>query len=586
MKKMRFLTLALALVLLLPMLAACGGRYKAAKPIESYDEIFADVYENEDRTVKGAEKLSKLEDYSLITTSAATSDWLAVFYYVKPAAQDDLVSTELSRTVYRVYSFTTGEIYEYACTKEYTYSITVDKSVPVYTVCRTETGIGADSTWTVYDSANNKLWSDDEKPTSFSAFADLWFFEGALYREKDGVMTKETDVPENLKMNNICTDWNDQYYYVSDGSGLRVYDKSLRPVASWVRPTDAISGVLADEGAGDFINGEEFFSNYVLNDGNVLIQFVKILEDDATKYDFYLATKEGGSFKYDLITLLWDIEENKTKELKLDCRIHDVQTREEMTANGNEGLLTEEGFENVAVIAPIIDKQIVVSYDVVDLVQLTNKGKLGKSLKLAADQTAHMPYKAADGIFVVYTTYGYAFVNAEGSLLNAVNNTSTLKLKGNYIIGERAIYNLNMETVYDLVAKNAKVRNSYSSADAILIEAKTEDGYDIIKLEGGKETKIVSCTEASAETGNSFGMLDNNDSCYYIYDKAKETYTCYTLDGTEIYAASEFKPEFVCQAQNGSYIFKATALKTAATDTTPDIFKTEYYVLKSADLMK
>ncbi len=584
MRKAKLLVLCLSLALLLPVLAGCaGGAYKAAKPIKSYDEIYAAVDVPEDRSIQSSLKISDLEDYTFVSAS----EWVAVFSYVKPLTAAELASPTQpsveSRTTYAVYSFATGRVYNnFASTKDYTYSISVSNVAPIFTVTRAETKANGDTTYTVYDAANNQIWTDDKTPGSMTKFADLYKFEGALYSEADGVMTKTYDIPENLALYGVDA-WNENYYYsIDEDTGVIVYDKTLKPVMTWTKPYSMGAGLIGemfdDDDIGSIFSGAGF-NAHVLNDGNVLIQYTTMLESKASKYDLALSTKEGGTFKYDMTTILLNVADNKTKELNVDCMVLDLETRRELTEDGNEALYTADGFENIATIVPIVDKQVMSSVDSMDIVLIENSGKLGKSLKLAADQQAYMPSKVADGIYLVYTLYGGALVNAEGEILNTFNNYS-MEFCGKYLVGDRAIYDLSFNKVYDLDEKNATVYKT--CGEVLLLQVKTRDGYDIVKFDqNGTETKLASCT--NGEAGNSFGMLEGTDSCYYIYNKSKETYTCYNLNQTVLIEATKNKPVVVSAAENGSFIVK-TVVTIEATLTTPETSKNVFYIFKSAEM--
>ena len=134
------------------------------------------------------------------------------------------------------------------------------------------------------------------------------------------------------------------------------------------------------------------------------------------------------------------------------------------------------------------------------------------------------------------TVYGEALVDKKGELIEAFYGNN-FELVDKYIVTERAIYDLNMEVVYDLKENKATVRNVID--DVIYLEIVTDDDYRILAFENGK-TKEICNYDADAPSRTSFIDYDRFYAlCTVTIDASSEpastTYVYYNSDGTEIY---------------------------------------------------
>ena len=157
-------------------------------------------------------------------------------------------------------------------------------------------------------------------------------------------------------------------------------------------------------------------------------------------------------------------------------------------------------------------------------------GKLGKSVKIADSQRAELPHLIGKDLYLVNTLYGRALVNAKGKTLQLINNDD-MNIVGGYIIGENAVYDLNMEVAYDLVANDAIVIGTVD--DTVLIK-KGEDfsqAYNVIALRDG-ETEMICRYEAGTDTTR-FILIDGAP-CYALYNTATSEYTYYNAAGDSL----------------------------------------------------
>ena len=214
------------------------------------------------------------------------------------------------------------------------------------------------------------------------------------------------------------------------------------------------------------------------------------------------------------------MKDNSTEELSLDYMVSSLTSEYKAKHLFEEGSYPyADGFENLAVILPIRDKHALTSEK--QTVLLDNDGEIRSSLMLVDEQTTTLPERIGENLFLVETNYGRVITNAAGEILHTLNNSS-LQIVGSYIVGERAIYNMSMEKVYDLVANNATVCGTLSNS--VFIE----------KIDGRK-VEIISFTEGKTQSAASYALGNDGftilDELYRVEDATVLRYHYYTPRG-------------------------------------------------------
>ena len=127
---------------------------------------------------------------------------------------------------------------------------------------------------------------------------------------------------------------NNRFYRMS-GREVYVYDSNFKLMAYYAIP----AGWSSD-------------SKHILSNGNVLLQFSKKLDEDERNYDYKLSDT-----KYELCTVLFDIQTEKAKELDFDCYVSDVQNKV-TDPEFFEKTFVDGAVENLVTLSPIVDKAI------------------------------------------------------------------------------------------------------------------------------------------------------------------------------------------------------------------------------------
>jgi hypothetical protein len=296
---------------------------------------------------------------------------------------------------------------------------------------------------------------------------------------------------------------------------VKIFDRSFNFVSSWHAPASA-----------------EDLDGFVLDSGDVIVQYSIELDNHAEKYDYYVAN-EGEVAKYDLVTEVITAKNGKAKELKkfeyrLDLVISAYECKEFSEENNVD---INEKVKNIAWIAPIVDQRIDDSTAALDVVLMDNKGNVGKSIKLVDDQAASMPVLVRKGVYSVNTLYGTVLADAKGRVLRTIYNDE-MEIVGGYLVGgSTAIYDLGMNKVYDLRENQATVLCVIGDSVIIQKGASIEESYDVIMLRGGEETKL--CSFSAINDSTAFIAIEGAD-CYALYNTSSGEYVYYNAAGKEL----------------------------------------------------
>ena len=504
MKKRKLLALLSVLVLAAMLLSSCGLA-KKFQTISSFEKVMNPEYDFSADVLTKSNALTELGGFAI----ADQTDEFALFVKTEAGENADETAT------FKVFSFRTGTvILTMSNTSDVTYEVVLTEA-PLLFVNKTLNG---EKSYLAYDAAGFEVMNAKYAPTEPSEFADLILFENAVYSVEDnGKMTKKVDVPEYLALGAPDL-WNDEYFYffTDDGTeSVQIFDRSFNFVSSWHAPASA-----------------EGLNGFVLDSGDVIVQYSIELDNHAEKYDYYVAN-EGEVAKYDLVTEVIAAKNGKAKELKkfeyrLDLVISAYECKEFSEENNVD---INEKVKNIAWIAPIVDQRIDDSTAALDVVLMDNKGNVGKSIKLVDDQAASMPVLVRKGVYSVNTLYGTVLADAKGRVLRTIYNDE-MEIVGGYLVGgSTAIYDLGMNKVYDLRENQATVLCVIGDSVIIQKGASIEESYDVIMLRGGEETKL--CSFSAINDSTAFIAIEGAD-CYALYNTSSGEYVYYNAAGKEL----------------------------------------------------
>lgn len=545
MKKSRIVLLVAALLALAMMLSACGK-----VEIASIGEYLNADYDLSEDVYAKATALSALEGYSAVET--LSSDKFVVF------ALQDTKDGKIT-TSYKIFSMFSGAIVqEFIDTEDVDFdfsmngtSFVVQKTVLdastinmtpdaadlekvalAQAVTAYRAGIADDAaklllddyitdTYTLYDGTGAEM-ATTKYEGEYDYFAGMTVYDDVAYTvdEKTGAWTKKVEIPEYMTLDNLFMK-TEEYYYGGTDYALTVYDQELNVIATFPVPD------YGDESA---ISTYEMFDGVypmvALNNGDIVYQYGMVQDEDAKEYDFTYV-EDGETFKMNLVTVLFSLENKEMKELEFDYVITALTSNDAVYNNllpASENTVLEDAFENIATLAPIVDGRVLFAEDKQDFVILDNELKVVKSLKLVENQINEVPEKIADDLYKVeLMSGGVALVNGAGEVQKIVNNE--LNQVGAYFVGENAIYDLSLNKVQDL--KDPDV--SYKTVgESIFVTTKINSKeYKVVALRDGKTTDVYT------QTKDSKTKFVLGDGYYYIVNEAND-YKYYTVTGEEL----------------------------------------------------
>ena len=516
-KTLKALSVLLVVVMLAASLASCSNG-----KVSSFEKVLNPEYVPISNTYTGSVELKDVKG----STLEACNDELAIFKSVN----------ETGIVTYMVYSFRENKIVQkFVSSATAAYSVELFGNAPVFFVTSTtivanapvvdaeenvdndfaEIETEADVKYTLYNYKGNTIDSKSKNVGRPIAFADMVIYNSAVYTiQPDATLVKsETTIPENLVLSS-CDTWNDKYLYVFGSDEISIFDRDFNPIYFWEAPATALE-----------------VNMFVLNGGNILVQYFKKLATDAEKYDIYDYAKDGTVEKYALTTMVINPDKAKESSLDLDYVVFGVYSAND-AKNANEADKFAKKFENLAYVCPIVDGKVDESKTAADLVLMDKNGKITGSVKIADQQTASMPKYISEDLYYVETFYGFALVNTKGEVITPVNNTA-MSINDKYIMGQKAIYNFNFEVIYDLDKNDAEVIGA--TDNAVFVRTGSIKDYKIFVICDDKATQIASTSQAT-NTGAQVEIIESIN-CYTIFDSLNNKYSYYNEQGVLIVKA-------------------------------------------------
>lgn len=369
--------------------------------------------------------------------------------------------------------------------------------------------------YTLYDAAGTSVVTSDNEKMPYT-LADMIIYDYAAYTyDENGAITKKCDVPEYLLLDK-CFDWNDTYIYVKDtNNGYTVYDRDLASVSYWCAPGYHMDGC----------------DMYVLDNGDVLVQYKVILDNDAKKFDYVVNDDDYLNLKIDLETFIVDAKSGKAKELKnFDYVIGDVISKASMLRGSKDKDADKYfKFKNLATLTPIVEKHLDDSPAATDLVKLSNTGKIERSVKFVDYQSAGLPTRIDEDLFTVGLLTGQtAIIKKGGKIVHKLDKY--YRIVDKYIVGDRAIYDFDLNKVYDIRANKGTVIGIVDGT--VYINVKTNVGYDVVAFRKG-ENKSLYSFNAENPSGNVFELMEYAH-CYMLYNSGTGEFAYYNSENEHI----------------------------------------------------
>ena len=305
------------------------------------------------------------------------------------------------------------------------------------------------------------------------------------------------------------TDYSNGYYYNMSDSQKKIYDNNLN-----------LYGFI------DLPSYAENVEQFILENGNVLIQYKINADKFGTKYDIYDTETES---KFDVVTILYNVEKNTVKEVEFDYEIYNVITKSDLFAKSD---VYDGDIENIAVAFKIEDKLVNRNSSNVSLLRLSNNLN-AKLLKKAfpTQDTANFDAIAPETFMATNIAGQKVILDKDLEVTSIIDNYLTHNHK--YIIANGNLYNLAGAEIYNYADQNFSVVKVFETSVLFKKTTEAENAETIITwflYYGGKAEKIASTDKREQVTTTPFGYIVSKT------DKAGTSteYTLYSEIGKEL----------------------------------------------------
>lgn len=363
----------------------------------------------------------------------------------------------------------------------------------------------------IYDSEGSLVCEKKGRDTSYyvDSSLDLFQFNGIIYRvDKNGKAKEVLNNPFFGSLPRFEMRTANYYYEKTTSNGINVYNYSLELVSHWEVPYSDVTEVVI----------------HVINNDNILVQYLEILPEDAKKYDILY---EGQKTK--LTSLIVNAKSGNERKVNLDYVVSYVYYVRDEILNGDYFDFIPSGINTIAEVRMIENKRLTGDMGK-KIVSLNNSGKIKEELFKEygsfVESIAKNRFIATDRSDVTY------LLDENGEKIGMFNAYANHNEQ--YVIANDRIYNYGMKQVYDFGVDGKSYVNMLTNS--VLLKGKT-DNYYLYTKSGetksiGKDLKrygdsfyITEEGSGSSRTCNVYGE-DGNLIGSAINGSFREMYSC------------------------------------------------------------
>ncbi|MBR2339725.1 MAG: hypothetical protein IKA74_02710 [Clostridia bacterium] len=525
MKKSR-IVLALALLLVVAMLVVSCGDTPSPESLISEEYVY-----------ESAPVYSKAEKIDSLTGTSQREN--GTYFSVHEATNSQGMKE------YTVFSKVTGEVIgKWTNTADYTYTVSARISdingryIPGVMVKKVSV-TDSDNWEAMYYAPNGELivTETDENQLDRPVYSyEHLFLDGKVYQydKESGSATKVADIANfNVVPQRISAIYDGFIYsYSKDGKdGIWIYDLSCNLVASWIAPNYAVGDV----------------EDYVLEDGNVVIQYFVKIDDTAEDYDLIFSNSYlGHNGKYNLVTLIMNKESGDVDEHDVDYLIFDLFPMD--LAEGDVDYYDKDKIKNFAIIARIEDRRINENDLSFEYVNLDNDLSIDDVIRNSEESASVRPI-SPDRYILSYANGSYALLDENFDEIGRL--TESPYYYGPYfLLGEERIYDKNLTLLYTVDDDDTICRRF---TDALLVAKKTSEGTDYVLYAANGEQKTV--LSINRESTSAIDYLGSGEyfSIVSTASNGDKTYTYYNTNG-DVITSQSFKLSYFYNTESFSVL--------------------------------
>lgn len=491
MKKIRFISLAALLLCMITVFASCG-----AGGILKYVDVDVDA----DKPIVNSTKL----EYGTLSDSRGDlasfvdlSTDKAIFRVFNVSTNNVVYNKELTLEAYALFKVKLYDIENKSYFVEYTYNAGNISAAKLY-------------------SDSGAIIAESAKDPEYKEICDkMIVFNNAVY-----MIGKKGDIEKSFDI--------DEFGY--HGSSINISYAGDKYI--YFEKSDAIPVTKFD---GTFVSAYNIKQHYkienwfVLENGNIVIQYKAMLEDNAKSYDF-VEESEDKLVKYDLITEVFNVKKGSSREVDVDFIIDDILNRNNVGFDSSG--MVEDFDLNMAEVRFIENKRVSKTSE---FCVLGNNLNVKSAFSDIVDG-GRFAYKVADNLFAVPDKYGMVnFVNKSGKLLKSICSDSIEDINSKHIVTDESIYDFKFNKVYDVKGGGYKVESVGN--DFVILSKETADGTEYSRFSNGTVNVIRAANSSDKYYGEAlYGAL----YCIKVYGDNGVIYNYYNSTGTLVAAYDDF----------------------------------------------
>ena len=395
------------------------------------------------------------------------------------------------------------------------------------------------------------------KKTSYSEDSKKAIYDYSYYfAKKDGALIRQTNKSNYERFNFanglVAFDLGDDMVWIdrnmeivrtvdsiaANGYNEEIYNCEYQGyLYTWDRDVVRVFSPDGKNTAKYEIAHDGYLNVHVLDDGDVLIQDVEYV-DEYTALDFKINGERAVMKSY-----VMSLTDGAIKEVKLDFYVDSLETRyaerygvESVEEFGmgiyysNFSLSLAEGRDNQAYIYRFANGKLAIDPEYVVLsndlaieytVKNTTPGREFDTITLINAQLYSMDVSEGGS----YQTYLF---DLDGKMITPI--TDDYEFIDNYIVTENAIYDYDMQVVYEIPNTYDLVSADQDSNRIYFARTNFETGLLEISLFDGEKKEPVIWNDGSKEVF--YTMFD--DGIYLTYNIENETYNLYAADDTQL----------------------------------------------------
>ena len=541
MKKLMKLLIATALVLTMAVcFAACGGKTMNT----------AIVYEEDPVAV--ATQTGQLNDFTDWLVSSHSGEWV-VFYEdtlaYKTEGTNQVRDPQNDTRTYKLYNAATEKVAASKSVKRGKTGFQLPYSTGEYLgvsvgveISRVDSEIVIKTVY--YDEQSVSVGSVKQNEIVTNDTADLAKIGDYIFKVVDDKITHVENKTASIASIDeyVIDEDGNVYYYDINYTGVTAYDANMN-LYGFVKVPSYAEEAMA----------------YTLANGNVLIQYVYATDWTGDDYEII----EDGAEKANLVTILYNLEKNTAKEIKLDYAVRTISS---------EGLA--EKVDNIAMVYAIEDNRINMNEDALIYCEINNNGKVGTVYGKAEDYLVNAGlYAVAEGRYMARSISGEMVLYNE-EMEKITTFSAQAHPQGQYIVDGKKFYNTDGNLVAD-TAEYIFVR-MFDNGNAIY--KKYDENNSSIEywlLAKGTFAKVATEWEEEViENKNSGEMFELFGDNYYVITKWTKNATTeevtltdyvYNMNGDKLTETVAYVPyvDYNATEDEGTMIYDRTVVTEA-----------------------